>query len=83
MRTHPDFLRCGVARALLERIATEARARGHRRLSLETGASPGYHAANRLYEAFGFVDGPVFGGYPPSPHNRFMFLQLREPPCPA
>ena len=76
MRTHPDALRRGVASALLAHLAAEARARGYRRLSLETGTAPAFHPANRLYEAFGFVDGPLFGGYPPSPHNRFMFLSL-------
>ena len=35
-----------------------------------------FDAANRLYEANGFVDGPVFGGYPASPHNRFMVREL-------
>ena len=37
---------------------------------------PAFDPANRLYEAASFVDGPVFGGYPPSPHNRFMVKEL-------
>src|SRR6202012_1131105 len=37
MRTHPDQLRKGVAAALLEHIILQARAKGLRRLSLETG----------------------------------------------
>ena len=53
-----------------------ARAQELRRVSLETGTSPAYTAANRMYEAFGFTDGPLFGGYPPSPFNRFMTLAL-------
>lgn len=76
MRTANGYERRGVARALLEHIAGEARARGYHRLSLETGTAPAYAPANALYEAFGFVDGPAFGGYPPSPHNRFMTLAL-------
>ena len=41
MRTHPDHLRKGVGAAVLERIVQEARRRGVRRLSLETGTRPG------------------------------------------
>ena len=40
MRTHPDHLRQGVGAAILEHIIREARARGFRRLSLETGRGP-------------------------------------------
>ena len=45
MRTHPDHLRRGVASALLEHIIDEARRRGMRRLSLETGRGPAFEAA--------------------------------------
>lgn len=76
MRTVPAALRRGVGRALLGHLVATARARGLARLSLETGTHPEYDPANRLYEAAGFVDGPVFGGYPPSPHNRFMTMRL-------
>jgi putative acetyltransferase len=79
MRTHPDHLRRGVGRALLAHLLAVARARGYTRVSLETGTAPMFAAANRLYEAAGFVDGPVFGGYPPSPHNRFMTMALDAP----
>lgn len=72
MRTAPAYLRQGVARALLDHVVTTARARGYTRLSLETGTAAAFAPANRLYEAAGFTDGPVFGGYPASPHNRFM-----------
>ena len=85
MRTAPAALRRGTARALLEHVVAVARAAGLTRLSLETGTHPLFDAANRLYEAFGFVDGPVFGGYPASEHNRFMTLDLTslpEKPCP-
>ncbi|WP_375427370.1 GNAT family N-acetyltransferase [uncultured Sphingomonas sp.] len=76
MRTAPTFLRRGVARLLLDHIAATARTRGYRRISLETGSGSAFGPAIALYQAFGFVDGPVFGGYPPSPHNRFMTLLL-------
>jgi putative acetyltransferase len=76
MRTAPDQLRRGVARALLAHLLAEARVRGATRVSLETGTAPMFDAANRLYEAAGFVDGPAFGGYPESAHNRFMTMAL-------
>lgn len=76
MRTAPAALRRGVARTLLDHLTAVARTRGHTRISLETGTAPGFDAANQLYERAGFVDGPVFGGYPPSPHNRFMTMAL-------
>ena len=38
MRTAPDFLRRGVARALLEHVIAQAAARGLKQLSLETGS---------------------------------------------
>jgi putative acetyltransferase len=77
MRTAPGYLRRGVARALLDHALGVARSRGYARVSLETGTHPDYAPANALYEGAGFVDGPVFGGYPDSPHNRFMTLPLQ------
>ncbi len=76
MRTAPAALRKGVGRALLAHVIETARRRGYTCLSLETGTSPPFDPANRLYETAGFIDGPVFGGYPPSRHNRFMHLEL-------
>ena len=76
MRTAPGHLRQGGARRLLDHIIAAARECGYTRLSLETGTAPAFGPANALYESVGFVDGPVFGGYPPSPHNRFMTLEL-------
>ena len=40
MRTVTKHLRKGVARAVLNHIMIEAKRRGYRRLSLETGAMP-------------------------------------------
>ncbi len=76
MRTHPDFLRQGVGALLLEHIIAVARARGMRRLSLETGTGPAFEPALGLYRRRGFVDGEAFAGYPPSAFNRFMHLRL-------
>ncbi len=76
MRTHPDFLRRGVAAALLERIIEVARSRGMKRLSLETGSGPAFEPALALYRRRGFVDGEAFAQYRPSPFNQFLHLAL-------
>lgn len=76
MRTVPAHLRKGVSTAILDHILAVARARGYRRLSLETGTAPMFGPANTMYESRGFIDCPPFAGYPPSPHNRFMSIVL-------
>ncbi len=76
MRTHPDFLRRGVAAALLERIIAEARTRGMRQLSLETGRGPDFEAALALYRRRGFVNGDAFADYEPSDYSQFLHLEL-------
>ena len=76
MRTHPAFLRRGVAAALLEHVISDARARGMVRLSLETGSGPPFAAALALYERRGFRYGEPFGGYLPTEFNQFMHLDL-------
>jgi len=77
MRTHPDHLRRGAATALLERIIDEARARGLKTLSLETGSGPAFEPALALYRKRGFVDGGAFGGYVQSDFNQFLHLELK------
>ena len=76
MRTHPDFLRRGIAAALLEHVIAVARARGLHRLSLETGSGPAFEAALALYRRRGFRDGEAFGGYQRSAFNQFLHLGL-------
>jgi putative acetyltransferase len=76
MRTHPSFLRRGVAAALLEHIIASARTAGLRRLSLETGSGPPFEAALALYRRRGFVDGEAFAHYTRSQFNQFLHLDL-------
>lgn len=76
MRTHPDHLRRGVGAALLEHVIAESRARGFRRLSLETGQGPAFEPALALYRRRGFVDGDAFADYVRSPFNQFLHLAL-------
>lgn len=76
MRTHPDYLRRGIAAALLEHIIAEARRRGLGRLSLETGSGPAFEAALALYRKRGFKDGEPFADYEKSAFNQFLHLKL-------
>lgn len=76
MRTHPDYLRRGVGRLLLAQIIATARARGMRRLCLETGQGPAFVPALAMYQQHGFVAGPPFGDYAPSDFNQFFQLDL-------
>ena len=76
MRTPNALRRRGAGRAMLVHIVAVAKARGYRRLSLETGASPGFVPAQRLYEAHGFQRCGPFGDYPAHPHSVFMTREL-------
>jgi putative acetyltransferase len=81
MRTHPDHLRQGVARTMLEHVIAEAKALGLTRLSLETGTGPDFEAALTLYRKRGFVEGEAFGDYAgvaDSGFNRFFHLDLAK-----
>jgi putative acetyltransferase len=76
MRTAPGALGRGVGRALLNHIVAEARRRGYRRLSLETGSTEPFAAALRLYEQEGFVPCGPFGGYVDTPFTRFFTREI-------
>lgn len=76
MRTHPDYLRRGVASALLERVIDAARGRGMVRLSLETGSGAYFEPALTLYRRRGFVEGEAFADYERSAFNQFLHLKL-------
>tara|TARA_B100000678_G_C18103473_1_gene459794 strand:- start:91 stop:546 length:456 start_codon:yes stop_codon:yes gene_type:complete len=76
MRTHPDFVRRGVADAILSTIVDRARALGLSRLSLETGSGPAFDAATTFYRRRGFEPGEAFGAYVQSDFNRFFHLEL-------
>jgi putative acetyltransferase len=76
MRTAAAHQRRGVARALLDHLTGVARARGWRRLSLETGSGPAFAAPLALYRGYGFVDGPSYADYGPDPFLTFLHLDL-------
>jgi putative acetyltransferase len=76
MRTRDGFLRRGVGQAVLSKILQEAQARGYQRLSLETGSTDPFKAAQALYLRNGFeVCGP-FGDYLLDPFSVYMTLAL-------
>jgi putative acetyltransferase len=76
MRTHPEFLRQGLAAALLDHIIDAARARGMARLSLETGSGAYFEPALRLYRRRGFIERKAFADYKASAFNQFLHLSL-------
>jgi putative acetyltransferase len=79
MRTPAELRRRGAGRAILAHIVAEAKARGYRRLSLETGSLPEFVPAQRLYESFGFARCGPFVGYTEDPYSVFMTLELEQP----
>lgn len=76
MRTHPDFLRQGLAAALLETIIAQARTAGYRTLSLETGSGAAFDPALALYRKRGFENGPAFADYALTDFNQCLHLTL-------
>ncbi|MCP1373718.1 GNAT family N-acetyltransferase [Dyella lutea] len=76
MRTAAAHLRRGAARAMLEHVVAEARRRGYRRLSLETGTAAAFEPAHWLYAAAGFVPCGPFNGYVEDPYSCFMTRAL-------
>ena len=76
MRTAPDFRGQGVGRAMLRHILGEARARGYRRLSLETGNTEPFKPALHLYASEGFKPWGPFGDYKETPFSSFLTRNL-------
>jgi putative acetyltransferase len=76
MRTPARRRGRGAARRMLEHLLAEARRRGYRRVSLETGATAHFVPARTLYASAGFVSCGPFGHYRLDPHSAFMTLEL-------
>jgi putative acetyltransferase len=55
----------------------EARSRGYKRLSLETGNTEPFAPALRLYESEGFQAWGPFGDYRDIPFSSFFSLRLQ------
>jgi putative acetyltransferase len=76
MRSATAHRGTGVGAWMLAQLLDEARRRGYRRLSLETGSMAAFEPARRLYAGRGFRDCPPFADYLPDPYSRFMTLEL-------
>lgn len=76
MRVDDVFRGQGVGRSVLRHIMTDAAARGIRSLWLETGTTPDFDAARRLYESEGFAYCGPFEGYVEDPFSVFMTRAL-------
>jgi putative acetyltransferase len=72
MRVADAFLRRGVGRAILAHLIGEARALELESVWLETGSSPAFIPALRLYESAGFTRCGPFDGYVEDPFSVFM-----------
>lgn len=76
MRTTPAARRHGVASELLLTMLEEAKRRGYGRVSLETGTTPFFHPARRLYRRYGFEYCRPFADYEKDPNSVFMTKKL-------
>lgn len=76
MRTANSALGRGVGNAVLDHIVMAARGEGINRLSLETGSTEQFAAANRLYEREGFTRCGPFGDYADTPWTRFFTKEI-------
>ncbi len=76
MRTAYAYQGKGIAKLMLRHLFDQAKSRGYRRLSLETGSADYFEPARRLYAGFGFESCPPFGSYVKDPNSAFMTLEL-------
>jgi putative acetyltransferase len=72
MRVEDRFLGQGFGRALLDHVIAAARQRNMQTLWLETGSSPGFAAALKLYERAGFRTCGPFAEYSANEFSRYM-----------
>ncbi|MDI9335441.1 MAG: GNAT family N-acetyltransferase [Gammaproteobacteria bacterium] len=76
MRTPANLRRLGAGRAVLQYMLSEAKKRGYKRLSLETGTAEAFAPAHKLYESVGFTRCGPFGDYRLDEWSVFMTLDL-------
>lgn len=76
MRTTAAARGTGVGRAILAHLVEQARARGYRRLSLETGSQDHFVPARRLYARAGFEPCEPFAEYTSDPNSVYLTLEL-------
>jgi putative acetyltransferase len=66
----------GIASMLLKYILNEARLKGYRRISLETGSMSFFEPARNLYTKYGFKNCALFSTYKEDPNSVFMTKEL-------
>jgi putative acetyltransferase len=66
----------GLGRAMLEHLLAEARRRGYRRVSLETGSMNAFAPARALYAGAGFTPCAPFADYVASANSVYLSLPL-------
>jgi putative acetyltransferase len=76
MRTAYAYQRKGVASCVLRYLIEEAKRRGYRWLSLETGSMEYFEPARKLYASFGFTYCRPFGSYVEDSNSMFMTKEL-------
>ena len=76
MRTAASYRGKGVGSMLLQHIINEAKQRGYRCLSLETGSMSFFEPARQLYQKFGFQHCGPFLTYKADTNNVFMTKEL-------
>ena len=76
MHTAEAARRRGVARALVDHLVGVARARGARRVSIETGTGDAFAPARSLYASAGFVPCGPFADYTEDPHSAYFTMLL-------
>lgn len=76
MRTAHAFRGKGAGKFILLHIIYEARSRGYKRLSLETGSMAAFDPARRLYESHGFEYCGPFADYILDLNSVFMSIAL-------
>jgi putative acetyltransferase len=76
MRTADAALGRGVGKAVLDHLLRTARDEGMNRISLETGSTEQFAAANRLYGKNGFERTGAFGDYADTAWTNFYTREI-------
>lgn len=76
MRVDDRYLGKGMGRALLDHVTAQAKAAGIASLWLETGSTPGFVPALKLYESAGFRYCGPFADYRENPFSRYMTREI-------
>lgn len=80
MHTLSEARGSGAGRAILEHLLKLARQENASGIYLETGSTPEFLPARKLYESYGFSECPPFGDYSEDPWSVFMHLDLQAAP---